>query len=149
MAGPSEKMDAFIARFDELTPTDFTRFSKDYTPDGTDVYTLTGRAVDKIPPIPVDHGFYMSINNVAAGKGSPLHRHVQPEMFVVLSGDWTFFWGEKGENEVNLGPLDTISFPAGTYEGYRNVGDAEGKLLAVLSGSEIGEVSYPKGSKDA
>ena len=99
MAGPSEKMDAFIARFDELTPTDFTRFSKDYTPDGTDVYTLTGRAVDKIPPIPVDHGFYMSINNVAAGKGSPLHRHVQPEMFVVLSGDWTFFWAKRGRTK--------------------------------------------------
>jgi quercetin dioxygenase-like cupin family protein len=81
---------------------------------------------------------------VSPGKGAPLHSHPKPEVFVVLSGTCSFFWGRKGENEVTLGPWDTISFPAGTMEGFRNVGDEEATLLVVLSGSEIGEVTFEK-----
>jgi hypothetical protein len=55
-----------------------------------------------------------------------------------------FFWGDKGENEATLGPWDTISFPTGTMEGFRNVGSEEATLLVVLSGSDIGEVKFQK-----
>ena len=91
----------------------------------------------------------MAINKVSPGKGAPLHSHTKPEVFVVLSGKCAFYWGDKGENEVVLEQWDTISFPAGTSEGFRNVGDEEANLLVVLSGSEVGKVTFTKNRESA
>jgi quercetin dioxygenase-like cupin family protein len=147
MATTREKMSTSVARFEDLKPIDYASFIKDYTPSGTQGYSLIGKAGNTVPPIAGNHGFYMGINKVEAGKGTPLHSHPKPEVFVVLSGQWTFFWGENGENEANLGPWDTISFPARTSEGFRNIGDEEGHLLVVLSGSEVGQVTFTKSNQ--
>jgi quercetin dioxygenase-like cupin family protein len=138
-----EEMLKRIARFEELKPIDYASFIKGYVPDGTQGHALIGRAGTTVPPIEGDHGFYMAINKVDPGKGAPLHSHPKPEVFVVLSGKCAFFWGDdNGENEVVLGPWDTISFPAGVQEGFRNIGDEEVHLLVVLSGSEVGKVTF-------
>ncbi len=142
MASPP--MSTTVARFAELKPIDYSSFIKDYRPDGTQGYGLIGKAGKTKPPIAGDHGFYLGINKVSPGKGAPLHSHPKPEVFVVLDGRWTFFWGENGEHEVTLGPWDTISFPARTNEGFRNIGDKDGHLLVVLRGSEVGEVTFTR-----
>src|SRR5262245_3068767 len=144
-----EEMVTRIARFQDLKPVDYASFIKNYKPDGTQGYALIGRAGKTVPAIEGEHGFTMAVNKVSPGKGAPLHSHPKPEVFVVLSGTCAFFWGDKGENEVTLGPWDTISFPAGTKEGFRNVGEEEAVLLVVLSGSEIGEVTFSKASAQA
>jgi quercetin dioxygenase-like cupin family protein len=133
-----------IARFGDLKPIDYASFIKNYKPDGTQGYALIGRAGKTVPAIEGEHGFTMAVNKVSPGKGAPLHSHPKPEVFVMLSGQCSFFWGDKGENEVTLGPWDTISFPAGTKEGFRNVGQEEAVMLVVLTGSEIGEVMFDK-----
>ena len=51
------------------------------------------------------------------GYSVSLHSHKMVEVFIPVSGEWRFFWGEKGEEGVELGPLDAISFPAGLMEG--------------------------------
>ena len=135
---------ARIARYEELQPIDYTSFIKNYKPDGAQGYALIGQAGKTAPAIAGEHGFTMAVNKVSPGKGAPLHSHPKPEVFVVLSGSCAFFWGEKGEHEVTLKQWDTISFPTGTQEGFRNVGEEEAVLLVVLSGSEIGEVSFKK-----
>jgi len=137
-----EEMLRRVARFDELKPIDYASFIKGYVPDGTQGYALIGRAGKTTPPIEGEHGFTMAINKVSPGKGAPLHSHPKPEVFVVLSGKCAFFWGDNGENEVVLGQWDTISFPAGVQEGFRNVGDEEVHLLVVLTGSEVGKVTF-------
>ncbi|MBM4256078.1 MAG: cupin domain-containing protein [Deltaproteobacteria bacterium] len=139
-----EEHDARVARFGDLKPIDYASFIKNYKPDGTQGYALIGRAGRTTPAISGEHGFTMAVNKVSPGKGAPLHCHPKPEVFVVLSGTCSFFWGNKGENEVTLSQWDTISFPAGTMEGFRNVGNEEATLLVVLSGSEIGEVTFEK-----
>jgi quercetin dioxygenase-like cupin family protein len=139
-----EEMKTSIARFRDLKPIDYASFIKNYKPDGTQGYALIGRAGRTEPAITGEHGFTMAVNKVRPGKGAPLHSHTKPEVFVVLAGQCTFFWGEKGEHEVTLGPWDTISFPTGTMEGFRNVGSEEATLLVVLSGSEVGEVKFQK-----
>ena len=139
-----EEMKTSIARFRDLKPIDYASFIKNYKPDGTQGYALIGRAGRTEPAITGEHGFTMAVNKVSPGKGAPLHSHTKPEVFVVLAGQCTFFWGEKGEHEVTLGPWDTISFPTGTMEGFRNVGSEEATLLVVLSGSEVGEVKFQK-----
>jgi quercetin dioxygenase-like cupin family protein len=141
-----EGNDARIARYQDLQPIDYSSFIKNYKPDGTQGYALIGRAGKTTPAIAGEHGFTMAVNKVSPGKGAPLHSHPKPEVFVVLSGSCAFFWGNKGENEITLKQWDTISFPAGTQEGFRNVGEEEAVLLVVLSGSEIGEVSFNKAS---
>ena len=142
----SEEMASRVARFQDLKPIDYASFIKNYTPDGTQGYALIGRAGRTQPAIGGEHGFTMAVNKVSPGKGAPLHSHTKPEVFVVLSGHCSFFWGDKGENEATLGPWDTISFPANTREGFRNVGEEEAVLLVVLTGSEIGEVTFAKAS---
>jgi len=144
-----EEKTARIARFQDLKPIDYASFIKNYTPDGTQGYALIGRAGKTAPAIEGEHGFTMAVNKVSPGKGAPLHSHPKPEVFVVLSGTCAFFWGDKGENEVTLGQWDTISFPARTQEGFRNVGQEEVTLLVVLSGSEIGEVTFGKAAQPA
>ncbi len=131
-----------VARFDELKPIDYASFIKGYVPDGMQGYALIGRAGKTVPPVDGEHGFTMVINKVSPGKGAPLHSHPKPEVFVVLAGKCAFYWGDKGENEVVLGPWDTISFPAGVQEGFRNIGDEDAHLLVVLTGSEVGEVTF-------
>ena len=142
--GSQEEMQTSIARFHDLKPIDYSSFIKNYKPDGTQGYALIGRAGKTTPAIAGEHGFTMAVNKVSPGKGAPLHSHTKPEVFVVLSGQCVFFWGDKGENEATLGPWDTISFPTGTMEGFRNVGSEEATLLVVLSGSDIGEVKFQK-----
>ncbi len=144
-----EGHEARIARYQDLQPIDYSSFIKNYKPDGAQGYALIGRAGKTTPAIAGEHGFTMAVNKVSPGKGAPLHSHPKPEVFVVLSGSCAFFWGDKGENEVTLKQWDTISFPAGTQEGFRNVGEEEAVLLVVLSGSEIGEVSFSKASAQA
>lgn len=144
-----EEKTARIARFQDLKPIDYASFIKNYTPDGTQGYALIGRAGKTAPAIEGEHGFTMAVNKVSPGKGAPLHSHPKPEVFVVLSGTCAFFWGDKGENEVTLGLWDTISFPTGMKEGFRNVGEEEAVLLVVLSGSEVGEVTFAKAAQQA
>ena len=144
-----EGHDARIARYQDLQPIDYSSFIKNYKPDGAQGYALIGRAGKTTPAIAGEHGFTMAVNKVSPGKGAPLHSHPKPEVFVVLSGSCAFFWGDKGENEVTLKQWDTISFPAGTQEGFRNLGEEEAVLLVVLSGSEIGEVSFSKAAAQA
>lgn len=138
----SGSMEKRIAHYQDLKPIDYASFIKNYKPDGTQGYMLIGRGGNTAPAIEGEHGFTMAVNKVSPGKGAPLHSHPKPEVFMVLSGQCKFFWGEKGENETTLGRWDTISFPANTKEGFLNVGDEEAVLLVVLSGSEIGEVTF-------
>lgn len=142
----SEEMTSRVARFQDLKPIDYASFIKNYKPDGAQGYALIGRAGRTQPAISGEHGFTMAVNKVSPGKGAPLHSHPKPEVFVVLSGQCSFFWGDKGENEATLGLWDTISFPANTKEGFRNVGEEEAVLLVVLTGSEIGEVTFDRAS---
>jgi quercetin dioxygenase-like cupin family protein len=144
-----EETTARVARFQDLKPIDYASFIKNYKPDGTQGYALIGRAGKTVPAIAGEHGFTLAVNKVSPGKGAPLHSHPKPEVFVVLSGACKFFWGSRGENEVTLEPWDTISFPANTMEGFQNVGQEEAVLLVILSGSEVGEVTFQKTATQA
>lgn len=144
MGQVDEPRRASVARFKNLKPIDYSSFVEGYSPDGSQGFSLIGMAGLTPPAIAGDHGFTMAVNKVLPGKGAPLHTHPKPEVFVVLSGECSFFWGDNGENEVVLEKWDTISFPAGTREGFKNIGDQEANLLVVLSGSEVGEVTFAK-----
>jgi mannose-6-phosphate isomerase-like protein (cupin superfamily) len=137
-----EEMLKRIARFAELKPIDYSTLGSGYVPEGMEAFSIVGQVTKDLPAITADHGFTMAITKVAPGKGAPLHSHKTVEVFVPLSGQWVFYWGDNGENEVTLGPWDTISFPAGLLEGFRNVSNEEAYLLAILGAPEVGEITY-------
>ncbi len=137
-----EEMLKRIARFAELKPIDYSTLGSGYVPEGMEAFSIVGQVTKDLPAITADHGFTLAITKVAPGKGAPLHSHKTVEVFVPLSGQWVFYWGDNGENEVILGPWDTISFPAGLLEGFRNVSNEESYLLAILGAPEVGEITY-------
>jgi mannose-6-phosphate isomerase-like protein (cupin superfamily) len=138
-----------IAHFKDLKPIDYKAMGNGYVPEGMQAFSIIGQVTKDLPTIDAKHGFTMAVTKVDPGKGSPLHSHKTVEVFVPLSGQWTFYWGDKGENEVTLGPWDVISFPAGLMEGFRNLSDEPGYLLAVLGGPEVGEVTYARQAASA
>ena len=130
------------ARFKELKPIDYKTMGSGYVPAGMEAFSIIGQVTKDIPSIEAPHGFTMAVTKVDPGKGAPLHSHKTAEVFVPLSGQWAFYWGDTGENEITLGPWDVISFPAGLMEGFRNLGHEPGYFLAVLGAPEVGEVTY-------
>jgi len=61
-----------------------------------------------------------------------------------LTGRWSIYWGERGENEVILEPFDVVSVPVGVNRGFRNVSEGEQVLLAVIGGDDAGKVTWPR-----
>ena len=59
-----------------------------------------------------------------------------------MSGKWAVFWGDEGENEVELDTFDCISVPVGVMRGFRNVGDGHAYLMAILGGTDAGRVDW-------
>src|SRR6516162_9332963 len=150
MPTSKEEMLKRIARFNELMPMDYRQVpGGDAVPRSMQGFSVIGHVTKAAPAIPGDHGFTVAFNKVQAGKGAPLHSHTVVEVFVPLSGRWKFFWGEDGTGEAELGPWDTISFPAGLMEGFKNIGTEEATLLVVLGAPEVGEVTYSNKGAEA
>lgn len=139
-----------IARFNELMPMDYQQVpGSDAVPRSMQGFSVIGHVTKAAPAIPGDHGFTVAFNKVQPGQGAPLHSHTVVEVFVPLSGRWKFFWGEDGQGEAELGPWDTISFPAGLMEGFRNIGDQEGTLIVILGGPDVGEITFRKSEEQS
>ena len=59
------------------------------------------------------------------------------------SGRWAFLLGpNKEDGEVILNPGDTISIPVHIFRGFKNIGEDEGFLFAVLGGDDPGHVTW-------
>ncbi len=147
-----EEMLKRVAYFRNLVPNDYKAMKGGDLVDQNMLtgFTLIGRITSKNPPaIAGDHGFTIAIQKVQPGYSVSLHSHKMVEVFIPVSSKWKFFWGENREEEVELGPLDAISFPAGLMEGFRNIGNEEGTLLVILGAPDIGEVTYYKNEKAA
>jgi len=81
-------------------------------------------------------GFTLSVMYVPPGQGNAPHTHEAEEVFFVLKGNLiVFLEDEDGRRvEVNLGPWDCISCPAGVIHGYQNE-SAEPVYLQVMVGT--------------
>ena len=65
-------------------------------------------------------------------------------MFIPLSGQWSVFWGDEGENEVILDTFDCVSVPVGVMRGFRNVGEGHAYLMAILGWHRRGPCRWAK-----
>ncbi len=143
-----EEMLKRVARFSELKPTDPKAFGGAMIPQGVSSFSVIGRGVAEDPslqpPIADARSFNTVIVKSMPGSGAPMHGHPTVEVFVALNSQWVFFWGDNPEDQITLGPRDTISFPPGVMHGFRNIGSEEGCLYAILGGTDTGRVTYEK-----
>lgn len=134
-----EEMEARVARFGSLRPTD------DYVDAGIPgCERTTYRVLGTLPAAPLAaEGFHLNIVYCEPGRSAPLHNHLTQEVFVALSGHWEVFWGPAGERNVRLEAWDTIAIPAGVSRGFRNVGTQAAHLMGMASGQHPGNINWP------
>ncbi len=111
-----------------------------------DLFSIIGKSVfeDQAmqPAIREHHPFSFSMIRVDPGKGAGLHAHSTEEVFMPIDGKLTVFWGEQGEDEVELGPMDTISVPIGVMRGFRNSDDKRIHVIAIVGGDDGGRLEW-------
>ena len=59
-----------------------------------------------------------------------------------MSGRWSVYWDDEGEQEIIPDAWDIVSIPVHVTRGFRNVGDSRGYLMAILGGIDAGKVSW-------
>jgi len=103
------------------------------------VNSPVGQSSSANAAIPISEGFNLGFVRCKPGKGVLTHNHDTNETFVVMSGKWLAQWNEgEAMESLEVGPLDTISFPAGCARRFENITrgepDAEQVLLFVVGG---------------
>lgn len=133
-----------VVRYGELIPCK-TAFIDAHTPgsDQKENFTIIGGGVSESPDQHVHINDKPGFNIGAAGQPpkcrNSLHSHRTAEVFFVLKGRWTFFWGRNGSaGKVLLEEGDVINIPTGIFRGFENVGIDYGMIMAVLGGDDAG-----------
>ncbi|MBF0277043.1 MAG: cupin domain-containing protein [SAR324 cluster bacterium] len=141
-----EKMEERLARFKTLKPSKQAFVDTRLPEHLRDIFNVIGPGVTEDPElkpaISDPQGFNITYVGAEPGKGAALHSHPTVEVFIPMSGRWSVYWGDDGENEFILEPFDVISVPVGVMRGFRNVGEEPGYLMAILGGTDAGKVSW-------
>ncbi len=143
-----KQMQERTARFGELRPSRQAFVDTRIPEHVRDIYNVIGQGVtedpDLKPAIAAVEGFNITYIGAEPGKGAALHSHSTVEVFIPLTGQWSVYWGEEGENEVILDAFDCVSVPVGVLRGFRNVGEGHAYLMAILGGTDSGKVGWAK-----
>ena len=135
-----EDMQARVARYRELRASPQAFVDTRIPEYERDIYNVIGRGVtedkDLAPSIPDSRYFSITYVGAQPGKGAALHAHETIEVFIPLVGRWAAYWGAEGDKEIELDPFDVVSFPPGVYRGFRNIGETEGMLMAIIGSKE-------------
>jgi uncharacterized RmlC-like cupin family protein len=117
-----------------------------------DLYNVIGNGVSEDPELKPSinavEGFNVHYVGAEPGKGAALHAHTTVEVFFAMSGKWSIYWGENGENDIELDTFDIISVPAGVMRGFKNIGHEYANLMAILGGNDPGKISWAKSVLD-
>jgi len=135
-----------VARFRELKPLQIQQSSRVpqaardvvYARTLLSVIGLEGAAktpVNANAPIVGAGGITLTYAVCPPGQGPSLHAHRKTyETFVVMRGRFEVTWNDNGENRVELEQFDTNSVPPGVCRAFRNIGEEDAMLQAIISG---------------
>jgi mannose-6-phosphate isomerase-like protein (cupin superfamily) len=141
-----EEMEKRIARFKSLKAHPMTFIDQALPENERDIFNIIGRGVSEekgaSAAITAVEGFNVQMARAKPGKGNGLHAHTTVECFMPLNGRWKIMWGERGENEVVLEQFDLISIPPGVMRAFRNIGEEDAYLFAILGGTDAGHVTW-------
>ena len=141
-----DEMLARTARFKRLRPSKQAFVDTRIPEHERDIFNVIGPGVtedaDLPPAITAAEDFNVTYVGANPGKGAALHSHSTVEVFIAMSGRWAVYWGDDGENEIELDRFDVVSVPVGVMRGFRNIGDSHANLMAILGGSSAGKVDW-------
>lgn len=141
-----DEMLARTAWFKKLTPSKQAFVDTLIPEHERDIFNVIGGGVTEDtslkPAITAVEGFNITYVSAEPGKGAALHSHSTVEVFIAMSSRWCAYWGDEGENEMELDPWDVVSVPVGVMRGFRNIGDSYGNLMAILGGVDAGRVAW-------
>ncbi len=151
-----ESMAARVMRFDELKRKGIPiMFIDSMLPRHMRMnYAVIGDTASENPDFSIQraitepHRYQIGMVWAPPGCGPAWHTHDYVESFFILSGPWTFYWGneddpDKVEGEFTLNAWDMISLPPGMYRGFEYTGDSVGWIFAVLEPHEVFEGKDP------
>jgi len=140
-----------VARFHELEGNDALLVDTAIPRFARTIWSIIGRNVgedrDERPPIPAE-GFHLAVIKAPPGNGTALHDHTTAEVFMALTGRWLVLYGPDGGRELELGPWDVCSVPAGVWRGFRNLSGEDACLLAVIEGDDAGRITWAPGVEE-
>ena len=141
-----EMLQTRVARFKQVRP--FPKmFIDTVIPEyKREIFSIIGQGVnedpDSAPAITEQHCFSVGMIKMEAGQGAGLHAHSTEEVFIPLDGKLTVFWGDEGENELELEQWDTISVPIGVMRGFRNSDNKTIHVMAIVGGHDGGRLEW-------
>jgi mannose-6-phosphate isomerase-like protein (cupin superfamily) len=148
MAIDIDALRARVARFKDLKSSSEAFVDTRIPEYNREIYNVIGRGVTEDaglqPAISDNRDFNLTIMKSDPGKGSSLHDHQTIEVFVVLSGRWAIGLGDDGEHEIILDPFDIFSVPPGVMRSVKNAGTEPAYIIAVLGGTDPGQVRWSK-----
>ena len=82
----------------------------------------------------VDHPFSMTLVEIPPGQAAPLHAHATEEVFFIVEGRVTFFWGDEGEHQIEMGRYDTVTMPKHVFRAFENRTDQTARMMVTVGG---------------
>lgn len=132
-----------VARVDNMVPVR-KRFPVALAPAINDIlspHTLhpvigpVGRGPGRFEIVGPDE-LVVALATTPRGTGPALHVHrYSTEMFVVLEGQFRVYWGERGEHETLLNPLDAVVIPRGVNRAFEASGAGNNWILPMVVGT--------------
>lgn len=109
--------------------------------DGRIMSSPVGPKAAASSAIPVSEGLNIGFVECTPGNGVMSHDHDTNETFTVISGQWRFTCNDSDDVSVELGPLDSISVPAGVERRFTNLAsnagdDSPSLLLVAVAGNQ-------------
>ena len=104
--------------------------------EGEAMFVLGDVVTFKITAAESDNAYFLTeIMSVPGGGPAFLHTHVPQETFWILEGEYEVYGqDESGEKySIPATPGTTVHVPGNVPHGFRNVGDTDGKLLALYA----------------
>lgn len=151
-----ESMAARVMRFEELKQKGIPiMFIDSMLPGHMRMnYAVIGDTASENPDFSIrraitePHRYQIGMVWAPPGCGPAWHTHDYVESFFMLTGPWTFYWGneddpDKVEGEFVLNAWDMISLPPGMYRSFEYTGDEIGWIYAVLESHEVFEGKDP------
>jgi quercetin dioxygenase-like cupin family protein len=152
----AEEMAQYVVRFDALKERGIPLMFIDSIVPGhwRMNYAVIGDTAsenpDFTPAITAPHGFQIGMGFAPPGNGPAWHTHDYIEMFLILKGEWDFYWGNdpdpaKPDGVFRLKPWDSISFPPGVWRRFEVAPEAGeiGWFFAVLEQHKVFEGKDP------
>ena len=131
-----DEMKKRYAKFSDLNPSKQAFVDTRLPEHERDIFNVIGEGVTEDPElkpaISAVEGFNVTYVGADPGKGAALHAHTTVEVFYAMSGRWAVFWGDEGENEIELDTFDMVSVPVGVLRGFRNISNEHAYLMAIL-----------------